>query len=106
MSRWFPDPDRPLAGCTGEACSACPAHTRVQCHFGGRDLLRFLLIGAQWLLLAVFGALVVAMGSLMHARMCRRCMNFACPFNAVDPAARAAFFARNPAVARAWKGTS
>jgi hypothetical protein len=75
--------------------------------FGGLILIAgypavFLLAGAQWLLLGAFALAVGGMGMLMARVMCSRCMNFACPLNRVDRPARAAFFARNPAVARAW----
>jgi hypothetical protein len=77
--------------------------------FGGLALiagypLAFLVIGMQWLLLAMFVALAVVMATAMRARMCSRCMNFACPLNHVEPLVRAMFFARNPVVAQAWKG--
>lgn len=64
--------------------------------------LAFLLAGRQWLLLALFAASVLGLGSLLLRTMCRRCMNFACPFNRVDRHTRALFFARNPVVAEAW----
>ena len=65
--------------------------------------LPFLFIGSQWLLLAMFAALVIVMGGAMRKRMCSRCMNFACPLNVVEPAVRAQFFACNPVVDQAWK---
>jgi hypothetical protein len=64
--------------------------------------LAFLLAGRQWLLLALFAASVLGLGSLLLRTMCRRCMNFACPFNRVDRHTRALFFAHNPVVAEAW----
>jgi hypothetical protein len=76
--------------------------------FGGLALiacpLASLVVGMQWLLLALFVALAVVMAAVMRARMCSRCMNFACPFNHVEPLVRAMFFARNPVVAQAWMG--
>jgi hypothetical protein len=33
---------------------------------------------------------------------CRHCMNFACPFNAVDDMMRIAFFEKNPGIKEAW----
>jgi hypothetical protein len=65
--------------------------------------LAFLMIGMQWLLLAMFVALVVVMAAAMRARLCSRCMNFACPLNRVEPSVRAMFFACNPGIAQAWK---
>jgi hypothetical protein len=197
----FLDPRKPLSTCSSMDCDGCPVQSRLQCHFGGRELLRFFLIalppfllggigiarvnawlllpwmgmalgyfglveirvmcshcphyaepgaktlqcwanygspklwkyhagpmsagekivffsglvliagyplvlliaGSQWLLLALFVAVVVVMAAGMRSRMCRRCMNFACPFNQVAPSIRTAFFARNPIVAQAWK---
>ena len=65
--------------------------------------LAFLISAAQWIMLALFGVTVTIMATLMGRLMCARCMNFACPFNGVDPATRALFFACNPVVARAWQ---
>lgn len=192
----------PLSTCTAAACDGCPVQHRLQCHFGGRELMRFLLIafppfilggigiarisgwylapwlvmifgyfglieirvmcshcphyaepgasslkcwanygspklwryrpgpmsmgekivffaglaliagyplaflliGAQWLMLALFILATVGMGALMATRMCSRCMNFACPFNRVGQPVREAFFSRNPIVAITWAG--
>jgi hypothetical protein len=44
MSRLFLDPRKPLFICSAESCQGCPVHSRLECHFGGRDLVRFLLI--------------------------------------------------------------
>jgi hypothetical protein len=68
--------------------------------------LVFLLVAAQWLLLGLFVTLVGVMGAVMRARMCSRCMNFACPLNIVDEKVRAEFFKRNPVVGKAWKELS
>ncbi|MBN2118757.1 MAG: hypothetical protein JW730_19465 [Anaerolineales bacterium] len=68
--------------------------------------LAFLVLGMQWLLLALFLVLVVVMGAAMHTLMCKHCMNFACPLNNVDQKIRADFFKRNPVVARAWSRTN
>ena len=65
--------------------------------------LVFLLVTAQWLLLACFILLVIGMGTAMSTRMCTQCMNFACPLNRVEPGVRMLFFVRNPVVAEAWK---
>jgi hypothetical protein len=65
--------------------------------------LAFLILGAQWLLLILFSGTILGLGSLLRARMCNRCMNFACPLNRVEPSVRALFFAKNPTIAKAWK---
>jgi hypothetical protein len=66
--------------------------------------LAFLVIGMQWLLLALFALLAAELAVVMRLRLCNCCMNFACPFNRVEQSVRVAFFARNPTVARAWEG--
>jgi hypothetical protein len=201
MSRLFLDPDVPLSTCAERTCGGCPVRAELYCHFGARDLLRFMVIavppfvaggigmalvnalflipwvavcaayfgfveirvmcshcphyaepgtrslrcwanygspklwryrpgpmtrgekltvigglaviagfpaavllaGGQWMALAVFGALAAVMAAVMRTLMCRRCMNLACPLNAVPADIRSAFFARNPSVAGAWK---
>jgi hypothetical protein len=201
MSELFLDPQQPLSTCKSTTCQDCPLQSSLQCHFGGRELRRFLVIALppfvlggigivhvsiwllipwlalilgyfglveirvmcshcphyaepgtkslrcwanygspklwkyrpgpmtagekivffaglvliagyalvilvasmQWLLLALFAMLVVGMAALMYARMCSRCMNFACPFNHVAPSERAVFMARNPVIAQAWE---
>lgn len=65
--------------------------------------LVILVASMQWLLLALFAMLVIGMAALMYARMCSRCMNFACPFNHVAPSEHTAFLDRNPVVAQAWE---
>jgi hypothetical protein len=65
--------------------------------------LVLLTYSQQWLLLALFAALVIVMGTVMGRLMCSWCMNFACPLNCVDPSTRALFFNWNPQIAEAWK---
>lgn len=65
--------------------------------------LPFLVIGARWFLLALYGLLTVGGAMTMQVSMCARCMNFACPLNRVDQEAREAFFACNRGVAEAWR---
>jgi hypothetical protein len=64
--------------------------------------LVFLLVGTQWLLLALFVLCVAAAGTAMKTLMCSQCINFACPLNGVDDEVRQGFWARNPIVAEAW----
>jgi hypothetical protein len=201
MSSLFLDPHKPLSTCSSADCEGCPLQDRLQCHFSGRELLRFfaiafppivlggigvtrinawlllpwlglaisyfgfieirvmcshcphyaepdtkslqcwanygspklwqyrpgpmtkreniifftglvliagyplafLIVGMQWLLLALFVITTGGMAMLMGHLMCARCMNFACPLNHVEPSVRASFFARNPVVAQALK---
>lgn len=62
-----------------------------------------LALTSRWVLFAVYLASTVALGMVLHAGMCVRCINFACPLNRVDQDVRQAFFQRNPDVARAWE---
>jgi hypothetical protein len=67
--------------------------------------LTLMLASGRWLLAAAFVLSIGGLAGFTTARMCRRCMNFACPLNRVDDALRAAFFDRNPTVAEAWRAT-
>jgi hypothetical protein len=64
--------------------------------------LVFLLIGMQWLLLALFVLSLAAAGTVMKTQMCSQCICFACPLNGVQGEVRQRFFQRNPSVAEAW----
>jgi hypothetical protein len=64
--------------------------------------LVFLLLGAQWLLLAIYLLTGASFAATLRHSYCSQCMNFACPLNIVDEKVRAEFFKRNPTVARAW----
>ena len=68
--------------------------------------LVFLLAGWQWLLLAIYLLTTAAGYATLRRSYCSQCMNFACPLNKVDEKVRAAFFNRNPEIARAWGRTS
>lgn len=62
--------------------------------FGLQD--RFWLMGIYLL------SLIVAFG-LLHVFFCSRCINFACPLNAVRKNEREEFFDKNPIVKEFWK---
>lgn len=62
-----------------------------------------LLLAAKWLWLALFALLSAAFFVWLRKALCRRCMNFACPLNAVGEDARARFLDRNPSVADPWE---
>jgi hypothetical protein len=66
--------------------------------------LAFLLVGMQWLLLAVYAVASVGFFTVLKTNFCSQCMNFACPLNGVQDETRRAFFDRNPRIARAWGG--
>jgi hypothetical protein len=57
-------------------------------------LLHGLCLGGAWT--ATFLALATGFMLGLHRWDRARCMNFACPFNTVDAAARTAFRAHNP----------
>jgi len=62
----------------------------------------FLVLGAHWLLLAIYLVAVAGGATTLRRSFCSQCMNFACPLNRVREEVRAEFFKRNPTVARAW----
>jgi hypothetical protein len=64
--------------------------------------LAFLLAALQWFLLAVYLVTLISFYLTLRRSYCSECMNFACPLNNVDGRVRAAFFMRNPTIARAW----
>jgi hypothetical protein len=66
--------------------------------------LAFLLAGPQWFLLIVYVVSSAGFFFALKRFLCSQCINFACPLNGVDDAARQAFFARNPTIAGAWRG--
>ena len=63
----------------------------------------FLLTGGLWFLLTLYVLVNAAFLVTLKRFLCSRCMNFACPLNGVPEPVRAAFFERNPGVARAWE---
>jgi hypothetical protein len=65
--------------------------------------LVFLLLGAQWLLFAIYLLTVISFSATLRHSYCSQCMNFACPLNLVDEKVRAEFFRRNPVIAQAWQ---
>lgn len=93
MKSLFLDPRKPLSTCSAAACEACPLHNRLQCHFGGRELVRFFgiafppfILGGigiaranAWLLLPWVGLLVVYFGFVEIRVMCSHCPHYAEP---------------------------
>jgi hypothetical protein len=62
----------------------------------------FFIVARLWLLLGLYVLLDAGFFATLKMFLCSRCMNFACPLNEVPDSVRAAFFERNPSVARAW----
>jgi len=63
----------------------------------------FLTSEFQLFLLIVYLITVAGFFMTLKLFLCSRCMNFACPLNAVTEDVRRDFFARNPEIAKAWK---
>ncbi len=56
----------------------------------------------KWFLLVLYALTNAGFFLTLRRFLCARCMNFACPLNAVDGPTRELFFQRNPSVARHW----
>lgn len=61
-----------------------------------------LAMSDAWLWWALYLVSIVGAYAVMRAKMCSRCMNFACPLNITELENRQPFFARNPIVDAAW----
>ena len=68
------------------------------------DMLAFLAIGRQGLLLVLYVLLNTGFFAALRTFLCSRCMNFACPLNRVKGSVRALFFERNPSAEKGWDG--
>ena len=51
----FLDPHQPIATCAQSSCEGCPLHEVLHCHFGGKDLARFLAFVAPAFILGGIG---------------------------------------------------
>jgi hypothetical protein len=63
----------------------------------------FLLLGRQFLLAAIAVVSGFSWGYLLRRHVCRRCINFSCPMNAVPKAIVMAYIQQNPLIHDAWK---
>lgn len=93
MKRMFLDPCKPLSTCSSADCTACPLQDHLQCHFGGRELLRFFGIAIPsfilggigiawvnaWLLLPWIGLVITCFGLIEIRVMCSHCPHYAEP---------------------------
>lgn len=93
MKALFLDPHRPLATCSSAGCQGCPLQERLECHFRGWHLARFLLLAlpafllggigiARWQgwLLAPWIAVALAYFGLIEIRaLCSHCPHYAEP---------------------------
>lgn len=90
MKRLFLDPLKPLATCSSEACEGCPVQGQLQCHFSGRELLRFFgfafppfILGGigisrvnAWLLAPWIGLVLIYFGLVEIRVMCSHCPHY------------------------------
>jgi hypothetical protein len=93
MNKFFLDPSLPLSTCSAASCQDCRLQTRLQCHFHGKDLARFLGIAflpfalggiglARWnaWLLIPWAAIIFGYFGLVEIRvMCAHCPHYAQP---------------------------
>lgn len=89
----FLDPVKPLSTCSSTDCVGCPLQGRLQCHFGGKELLRFLgiafppfILGGigivrvnAWWLLPWLGMVLGYFGFVEIRVMCTHCPHYAEP---------------------------
>ena len=61
-----------------------------------------LITGQRWFLLVLYVLTNAGFFMTLKLFLCSRCMNFACPLNAVDGHTRDLFFLRNPSVTKHW----
>lgn len=62
-----------------------------------------LSIQKSYLFLALYVVLLIAWKIALRTFYCKKCINFACPFNVVDDKTRNEFFDKNSAVKKAWR---
>ena len=63
----------------------------------------FMILGGQWLLLAIALAAIASAGLNLTRNVCVRCVNFSCPANAVPKRLVDAYLRRNPVMQEAWE---
>ena len=111
MKPLFLDPRKPLPGCSSKDCQDCPVQTRLQCHFSGRDLLRFFGIAIPpfilgglgiarvnaWLLLPWIALAVSYFGFIEIRVMCSHCPHYA------EPGTRSLQCWANYCMPKVWK---
>ena len=65
----------------------------------------FMILGGQWLLLAIALAAIASAGLNLVRNVCVRCINFSCPANAVPKRLVDAYLRRNPVMREAWEAS-
>jgi hypothetical protein len=63
----------------------------------------FAFIEQSYMFLALYVVLLIAWKIGLRMLYCKKCINFACPFNAVNDETRNAFFEKNSVVKNAWE---
>lgn len=63
----------------------------------------FLLIQRHFLLAVIYSVLLIIFKLALKYLFCKRCINFACPFNNVDYDTRKIFFEKNTDIKKAWE---
>lgn len=63
----------------------------------------FLLLSENITILILYTILASVGAYFLHNLFCRKCMNFACPFNTIDDKIRRKFFNHNPEIKNAWR---
>jgi steroid 5-alpha reductase family enzyme len=93
MDSLFLNPLKPLSTCSTLNCQGCLLQSRLQCHFGGRELLRFFgiafpafILGGigiarlnAWLLVPWITVIVSYFGLVEIRVMCSHCPHYAEP---------------------------
>ena len=65
----------------------------------------FMILGGQWLLLAITLAATASAALNVQRTACVRCINFSCPANAVPKSLVDAYLRRNPVMREAWEAS-
>jgi hypothetical protein len=67
--------------------------------------LPFLVLGSQWVLLALTVYAGIVWAVVMQRNVCNRCVNFSCPLNQVPKAVVDDYLRRNPVMREAWEAS-
>jgi len=62
----------------------------------------FILLSYNFIIMIIYTAFTFISLFMLHAFLCTKCMNFACPFNKVDKNTRKKFMDINPVIKQAW----
>ena len=65
----------------------------------------FMILGGQWVLLAIAVTGAASAAVNLRRNVCVRCINFSCPVNAVPKSLVDAYLRRNPVMGEAWEAS-